>query len=423
VLIHEEAHLDNNDPDWQVLAEIVCILYWFNPLAWLMRNFMRQSAERAADDAVIRAGIQPSLYAQGLIELASRLGQTRQPIAHTTFALKNGVKDRVKAILNSKIERNPMKKPMKITAIAGLVLAAYVTSAYAEQGTAVPQSPYKDVREGKTTPAKASNEFIGRLADGREVEVIQISRQLPDRSIQAWKPDGTPLTGNQVTKIGYHPLSTLGTHVRYVLLRFPEKTKVTTPNAGCGSASERTGEEPSEMRFCGGGIVSHKDGFYTVVSYIDLPKEDVKHFSAGFGVSDGLWEDHGAIKSDNPILKNVKIEQVNKPLAKEADRDFFTKHSGPYTLVDFVLPGGVEEIGDIQILPIFNDPSQAHKESNEYGNCGGFIQKPPANRIEGFQNIYYFAYPISSIKEFRYQSRNSLHCDVLGLAANPKSPY
>lgn len=308
---------------------------------------------------------------------------------------------------------------MKITAIVGLGLAAYLTSAYTGQGTAVPQSPYKDVREGKTTPAKASNQFVGRLADGREVEVLQISRQLPDKSIQAWKADGTPLTGNEIIKHGYHPLTTLGTHVRYILLRFPERKNGSLPNAGCGSASDRSSQEPTVMGFSGGGIVSHKDGFYTVVSYIDLPKEDVTQFSAGFSVSDSQWEDHGAIDPKNSMMEMVKIEQVTKPKEGEAESSFFKTHPAPYTVVDFVLPGD-NEVSDMQVLPVFNDPTKVHVEANEFGNCGGFIQKPPTNRVEGFQAIYYFSYPMSMVKEFRYQTRESLHCDVLNLSANPK---
>ena len=33
ILIHESAHLDNSDPTWQLLAEIVCSLHWFGTCA------------------------------------------------------------------------------------------------------------------------------------------------------------------------------------------------------------------------------------------------------------------------------------------------------------------------------------------------------------------------------------------------------
>ena len=86
VLVHEEAHIDNHDPDWQILAEVVCLVYWFNPLVWLMRRSMRNAAECAADDAVIHSGIAPSAYAEDLFEIATSIRRNRSSIAWTTFA-------------------------------------------------------------------------------------------------------------------------------------------------------------------------------------------------------------------------------------------------------------------------------------------------------------------------------------------------
>ncbi len=422
ILIHEEAHLDNGDPNWQILAELACLLNWFNPLVWFVRSAMRSSAERAADDAVIRAGILPSSYASNLISFASRVGKTRQSPAWTTFARKNGVKGRIKAILSPQIHRNPMKKTSKIASVVGLSLAAYLTSAYVRQSDANPNSIYQDVREGKTVAARASNNFVGRMADGREVEVIQISRQLPNGKAQVWKPDGTPVSSKDQIPVRFHSLDQLDTHVRYVLFRFPEKAgKSAEPNAGCGSGGRFAGE-PQEMSFCGGGILSHKDGFYTVVSYIGLPKEDAAKFAVGFSVCDATWNDEGVISKANPFFSDTNISEVSKPDKGDLEGEkWWSVHPAPYTRLEFVVPNDkTGALQDMRIMPIFHDPSRKHSEANEYGSFGGYIQNPKGGAVTGFRGRYYFAYPERDIKEFHLQTRGSVNCEVYDLAANPK---
>lgn len=422
ILIHEEAHLDNGDPNWQILAELVCLLRWFNPLVWFVRETMRASAERAADDAVIRAGVLPSSYASNLISFASRIGRTRHSTAWTAFARKNGVKSRVQAILSPQMHRNPMKKTSKIASVVGISLAAYFTSAFVRQEDANPQSIYRDVRDGKTVAACASNNFVGRLADGREVQVIQISRQLPNGKALVWKPDGTPVSPKDQIPVRFHSLDRLDTHVRYVLFRFPEKKgKSATPNAGCGSGGRFKGE-PQEMSFCGGGILSHKDGFYTVVSFIGLPKEDAAKFAVGFSVSDATWNDEGIISTANSLFTEANISEVSKPDKGDLEGEkWWTIHQAPYTRLEFVIPN--EKMGalqDMRIMPTFQDPSKKHSEANEYGSFGGYIQSPKDGAITGFRGRYYFAYPERDIKEFHLQTRGSLNCEVYDLAANPK---
>lgn len=149
VLIHEEAHLKNGDPNWQLLAEIVCLCHWFNPLVWMLRGVMRREAEKAADDAVVRAGISPSAYAEALVAFARQMGQNRHSFAWTAFAAKNGIHTRVEAILTPNIERKPMKQTMKITALVSAILTTYVASAFA-----LPNSEAADTVKKPAAPTK-----------------------------------------------------------------------------------------------------------------------------------------------------------------------------------------------------------------------------------------------------------------------------
>lgn len=70
VLLHEFSHVHRLDGLALLLAQLVCALYWFNPLAWLARARLRSECELAADEAAIAGGFRPSRYAQHLLEIA-----------------------------------------------------------------------------------------------------------------------------------------------------------------------------------------------------------------------------------------------------------------------------------------------------------------------------------------------------------------
>jgi len=73
-ILHERAHLQRGDWWVHALAWISCALLWFHPLAWWSRRQLMLEAERAADDRVVLAGVQPSAYAQQLLGLVGSPG-------------------------------------------------------------------------------------------------------------------------------------------------------------------------------------------------------------------------------------------------------------------------------------------------------------------------------------------------------------
>ncbi len=84
VLAHEEAHRKQGHSADAVLAELVRVLFWFNPFAWMLPRMVSENCEFLADRASLRAlpGLQS--YARLLINSASasvHSGSTRALIA------------------------------------------------------------------------------------------------------------------------------------------------------------------------------------------------------------------------------------------------------------------------------------------------------------------------------------------------------
>jgi beta-lactamase regulating signal transducer with metallopeptidase domain len=97
-LAHEYSHIQRGDLYAQLLAQIVCCLYWFQPLAWLAARRLRQERERACDDAVLAGGVEAHEYAAELMELARTA--IRAPLGSLAMAESSGLEGRVRALLD-----------------------------------------------------------------------------------------------------------------------------------------------------------------------------------------------------------------------------------------------------------------------------------------------------------------------------------
>jgi beta-lactamase regulating signal transducer with metallopeptidase domain len=137
VMLHELAHVRRLDCASQLLAAILCALYWFNPLVWLGARAMRAEAESAADDLVLKSGIKPSAYAGELLRLAAELGRKRQPfmVVGVSIMKHSKIESRVVAILDSSRRRRGAGSletiGVLVVALAAIVPLAVVKPAIA----------------------------------------------------------------------------------------------------------------------------------------------------------------------------------------------------------------------------------------------------------------------------------------------------
>jgi beta-lactamase regulating signal transducer with metallopeptidase domain len=119
VLLHELAHVHRCDSLSQLVGFAACALFWFNPAAWLAARATRSEAEKAADDAVLQAGMTPSRYAEELVRYAAALGRRRYPILSlgASFMKPSKLENRVRSIVN------PANRRRGVSSVEALAVA------------------------------------------------------------------------------------------------------------------------------------------------------------------------------------------------------------------------------------------------------------------------------------------------------------
>jgi TonB family protein len=130
VLAHELAHIRRHDWAVQIGAEMLRIVYWFNPLVWRACTGLRRESEQACDDAVLNAGVRPREYAAHLLALARIC---RRPAAAwagaTPMARPSTLERRFAAMLNPTLDRRPLS--FRALVVTAVVLAAVTLPAAA----------------------------------------------------------------------------------------------------------------------------------------------------------------------------------------------------------------------------------------------------------------------------------------------------
>src|ERR1700722_8489436 len=69
IILHEYVHVKQKHTADIILSELICVINWYNPFAWLMRHAIRQNLEFIADNKVLQHGADKKLYQDHLIKV------------------------------------------------------------------------------------------------------------------------------------------------------------------------------------------------------------------------------------------------------------------------------------------------------------------------------------------------------------------
>ena len=135
VVAHEMAHIRRRDYIWKPIGYLLLIIHWFNPLVWVGYILLCRDIESACDEKVIKelGASERADYSQALLSCSvSRRIITACPIAFG----EQGVKDRVKSVLNYK---KPAFWIIVIAIIATVALTVFfLTNPISDDGIIAP---------------------------------------------------------------------------------------------------------------------------------------------------------------------------------------------------------------------------------------------------------------------------------------------
>ncbi len=124
VLWHELAHVRRNDWGVQLAASVLQSLYWFHPLVWMAVRTLRREAERACDDLVLKAGVAGPEYAGHLLAVARAASSRRAESAAAAIARPSTLEERIRAMLNVRLNRDPLTRRSRIAAVLAVAFVA-----------------------------------------------------------------------------------------------------------------------------------------------------------------------------------------------------------------------------------------------------------------------------------------------------------
>ncbi len=208
-LVHELAHVERLDGPVQLAARLVCVAYWFHPLAWLALARLRLEAERACDDRVLATGSASCDYAERLVALARGAARLRPrvAVAQATVALsgRQQLARRVHALLDAGRRRVPAG-PLATALLAAAVLLPALALApvrLVEAAGAVDDGPFAGIDAAQVEESAATGTRT-RGADARGSMPDALSpRGLPP--LMAAVADGDRDTASRLLAEGADP--------------------------------------------------------------------------------------------------------------------------------------------------------------------------------------------------------------------------
>ena len=169
VLLHELAHARRGDWLLQMAAEALRCVWWFNPLAWMVRARLRRESEHAADDLVLARGVPPATCATHLVELAREVRRHRRTwLPAPAMARSSNLERRLSAMLNPRTNRRPMTRLARFGSLGVLVPVSIVVA-----GLQV--GPVSASRSAESTGATVGREPPAAPPGGRLTEPIPVA--------------------------------------------------------------------------------------------------------------------------------------------------------------------------------------------------------------------------------------------------------
>jgi bla regulator protein BlaR1 len=140
IIAHELAHVKRNDYLVNLLLSGLEVIFFFHPCYWWMNNTLKELRENAADDLVMKAGIEPKNLATSLAEVLNFAKQNPPELALAAGKKRNPTLQRIKRMLGYPAQNYPQNPIISIPMLFTLILSAGLMAS-AQQDTPQPMEP------------------------------------------------------------------------------------------------------------------------------------------------------------------------------------------------------------------------------------------------------------------------------------------
>ncbi len=120
IVRHEFVHVRQNHTIDIIWAELLCIINWYNPFAWLLKRSIRQNLEFIADNKVVENGIDKKQYQYLLLKV---IGNNQYSIA-TQFNFSS-LKKRIAMMNKTKSARLQVGRFLFLIPVFAIILLAF----------------------------------------------------------------------------------------------------------------------------------------------------------------------------------------------------------------------------------------------------------------------------------------------------------
>lgn len=201
VLLHEFMHVRRGDWAYLLMARLATALHWYNPLVWMAARWLEDQRELACDDDVVRCGARPTDYATTLLQMASRMVESRWGMAlSVNMAARPRLEQRVVSILTASKRRRAVATLPIVIALSGVVGMLSVIEPWHDEAAEARGWNVADTQ-------RSANGGRGRLMSGRELPKAEATGFDISRAIRSWQqrnrdtqvaPSQTEVTAQQI---------------------------------------------------------------------------------------------------------------------------------------------------------------------------------------------------------------------------------
>lgn len=206
VLRHELAHCERGDCWWMLLGRVIGCIFWFQPLVWWAVYRMGVESERAADDAVLRAGVSGHSYAEWLVGIARTM--RGEPVAALAMGSRTEFEGRLRAVLDESTNRRGLGRAGAM-ALAASVVVLLLPVAAAQKGEKQRVDEVFRIGAGVSAPVilfKVEPQYTQEARDakleGTVLMAVEIDQDGIVRYIKVLRPLGLGMSEKAMEAVG-----------------------------------------------------------------------------------------------------------------------------------------------------------------------------------------------------------------------------